>query len=117
MLERQIFKFPPDLRHAEAMRERRVQIACLLRNAAPFLRRQIVERPHVVQTVGELDEYDASILRDREQELAVILDLSFLRRVERQMTDLRQSIDDLRDLFSELSFDVRNGDIGVFDDV
>ena len=71
-----------------------------------FSARQLVERAHVVQAVGELDEDDARVLRDRQQQLAVVLDLPLLRRVERQLADLRQAVDDLRDLLAELALDV-----------
>ena len=56
---------------------------------------------------ASLIENDARILRDRQQQLAVILDLPLLRRVERQVADLRQAIDDLGDLLAELRLDVR----------
>ena len=117
MLEREVLELPPHLRHTEAVRERRVQVPRLLRDPTALLGRQPVERPHVVQPVGQLDQDDANILRDRQQQLAVVLDLPFLRRVERQISDLRQAIDDLRDLLPELLLDVGDGDGRVLDDI
>jgi len=70
-----------------------------------------------VQAIRELDQDYPRVLCDREKELAIVLDLPFLRRVERQMTDLRQTIDDLGDLFAKLRFDIVDGNTGVFDDV
>ena len=70
-----------------------------------------------MQAVGELDDDDARVFRDRKKELAIILDLPVLRRIEREMPDLRQTVDYLRDLGAEMRVDFGNGDIGVFDDV
>ena len=107
VLEGEILELPPHLRHAEAMRERRVQVARLLRDAPPLLGREPVERAHVVQAVGELDQDDARILGDRQQQLAVVLDLPFLARGQRQVGDLGQPVDDLRDFLAELALDIR----------
>ena len=70
-----------------------------------------------MQTVRELDENYTCILGDREKELTIILDLPVLRRIERQMTNLREAVDDLGDFFSELALDFFDGDRGVFDDI
>ena len=118
MLEREVLELPPHLRHTEAVRERRVEVARLLRDAPPLLRRQVVERPHVVQPVGELDDDDARILRDRQQQLAIVLDLPLLRRAaDGSLRDLGQAVDDLGDLLAELALDVGDGDRRVLDDV
>jgi hypothetical protein len=106
-----------NFRHPEAVGERGVQVARLLRDALTLLRREPVERPHVVQAVGELDENDPCVLRDRQQELAVVLDLPLLRGVEREVADLRQPVDDLGDLAPELALDVLDRDGRVLDDV
>ena len=117
VLEREVFQLPPDSRHSEPVRQRGVQIARLLRDPLLTLDRKELQRPHVVQTVGELDEDDARILGDREQQLAVVLDLTVLRRIERQVADLRQPVDDLGDFLSEFALDIGDGDVGVFDHV
>src|SRR6476620_7276664 len=117
MLEREILELPPDPRHSEAVCERGVKVSRFLSNAAALFGRQIIERAHVVQAIGELDQDYTRILRDREQELAVILDLPFLRRIQWQVTDLRQAIHDLGDFLPELRFYLGNGDVRVFDDI
>ena len=55
MLEREILELPPDPRHSEPVRERRIEIARLLRDPLLALGRQELQRPHVVQPVRELD--------------------------------------------------------------
>ena len=60
----------------------RVDLARLERDAAPLVRPQVLERAHVVQAVGELDQDDARVLRHRQQQLAVVLDLLLGVRAE-----------------------------------
>ena len=104
MFEREILELPPELRHTEAMRERRIEVARLLGDALPLLGRKPVERPHVVQAIGQLHDDDARVLRDRQQQLAIALDLPLLRRsAGRQLGDLGQAVDDRGDLLSELA--------------
>ncbi len=118
VLERQVLELPTQLRHTEAVGERRVQVARLLRDADALLRRQILERPHVVQAVGELDDDDARIFGDREQQLAIALDLPLLRRpARRQLGDLREPVDDVGDRAPELLLHVGDRELGVLDDV
>src|SRR5437867_3587574 len=68
ILERQILELRLHAGHAEAMRQRRVQLARLQRNALALLRRQRIERAHVVQPVGELDDDHARVPRDRHRQ-------------------------------------------------
>ena len=117
VLEREVLQLPPHARHSEAVRQRRVQVARLLRDPLLLFLRKEIQRPHVVQPVRELDEDDSRVLGDREQKLSVVLDLPVLRRVERQVADLGQTIDDLGDFLPELGLDVVDADGGVFDDV
>ena len=118
VLEGEVLEFPPHLRHAEAMRERGIEVAGLLRDATLLLRGEKVERAHVVQPIRQLHDDDARVLRDREQELAVALHLPVLiRAAVGQLGDLRQSIDDGRDLLPELALDVVDRPRGVLDHV
>src|SRR5678816_3755786 len=118
MFEREVLELPAELRHTEAVRERSIEVAGLLRDAAALLGRQPVERPHVVETVGQLDDDDARVLGDREEQLAVALDLALLSRpARRQLGDLRQPVDDRGDLFPEFRFDVGERESRVLDDV
>src|SRR2546422_7224802 len=43
-----------------------------------------LQRPHVVQPVGELDDDDAGVLGNGQQELAIVLGLLLHRRPERE---------------------------------
>ena len=56
-----------------------------------------IERAHVVQPVGELDQHDAHVARHRQQHLAEVLGLRLLGRRKLQAVELRYAVDELRD--------------------
>ena len=75
------------------------------------------ERAHVVQSVGEFDEYDADVIDHGEHHLAQVFSLRFLARGEIDLADLGDAFDDVRDLLTKFFADVDDGDRGVFDGV
>ena len=64
-----------------------------------------MERPHVVQAVGELHQDDADVVDHRQQHLAEVLGLALLARRERDGADLGHPFDDVRDLGAEQLLD------------
>ncbi len=62
--------------------ERGIDVQRLLGDAAARLRRHEVERAHVVQAVGELDQQHADVVGDGEQQLAQVLGLLGFARHE-----------------------------------
>ena len=76
-------------------------------------RRHRVQRAHVVQPVGELDQDDADVLRHREQHLAEALGLRVLARVELDLVELGDAVDHVGDRLAERRLDLRLGDRGV----
>src|ERR1051326_2108979 len=118
VLERQILELPTHLRHTKAVGERSIEIARLLRDAPALFLGEEIQRPHVVQAVGELDDDDARIFRDRQEELAIALDLTFLCRAPGgALGDLWPAGHNAGDLAAKLPVDVGDRDLGVFDDV
>ena len=115
--ERQLLELVLDLAHAEAVGDRRVDVARLLRDLDAALLGQVAERPHVVQPVGELHEDDADVVDHREQHLAEVLGLPLLARRERNGADLGHPLDDVGDLGAEQLLDALDGRQRVFDDV
>ena len=79
--------------------------------------RHEIERAHVVQPVGELDQQHAHIGRDREQQLAQVLGLLGLARDEVELLQLGQAIDQRADLRPELLVDLGARRLGVLDRV
>ena len=115
--EREVLELGARLPHAEAVRQRRVDLARLERNAALLVLGKVLEGAHVVQPVGQLDDHDARIARHRDQQLAVVLDLLLGARAEGQRADLGEPVHDRGDLGPELALEVGDPDVGVLDHV
>ena len=116
-LEAQVFELELDRVDAEPIRDRRVDVERLARDAPLLLDGQRLDRAHVVRSIGELDEDDAQILRHREQHLAEALGLRLGRAVELQVVDLADAVDEQRDVVAEALLDFRQRARRVLDDV
>ena len=71
--ERQVLELPLQLPDAQPVGQRRVDLHRLLRDAAALGRRPELERPHVVQPVGQLDQHHADVLGHGQEHLAHVL--------------------------------------------
>ena len=116
-LEREILELPLERVDAEAVRERRVHLERLLRLAHLRLLALVLDRPHVVEPVGELDQDDADVLRHRDDHLPVVLGLRLLAALEGRAGQLRDALDHRGDLVAELDAKVVEVGLGVLDDV
>ena len=101
----------------EPVGDRRVDLERLARDAAALASGDRIQRAHVVQAVGELDQDDAHVARHREQHLAEIFGLGFLVGLELDAVEFRHAVDQLRDRLAELAADFGLGDRRVFDHV
>ena len=101
VLERQLLELVLDLAHAQPVGDRRVDVERLLGDLDAPLLRQVVERPHVVQPIGELDQDDADVIHHRQQHLAEVLGLPLLAGREGDGADLGHALDDVGDLGAE----------------
>ncbi len=92
------------------MRERRKNLQGFARDTLLLFRRHKVERPHIVQTVGELNDDDTHVADHRQEHLPQIFCLLvFVRRVELanfQLADLRFALDDVSYGLTEPCFDL-----------
>ena len=70
-----------------------------------------------MQPIGELDQDHADVLGHRDDQLAVVLGLGVLAALELDAGQLRDALDELRDLLAELGADVLDLDLGVLDGV
>ena len=95
----------------------RVDVERLLGDLDAPLLRQVVERPHVVKAIGELDQDDPDVVDHRQEHLAEVLGLALLARGERDRANLGDAFDDVRDLRAEELGDTLGGGQRVLDDV
>ena len=79
VLEGEVFQLAAQFTHAETVRDGRVDVHRFLRDALALFRLEVLQRPHVVQTVGEFDEDDANIVDHRQQHLAHVFGLLLFR--------------------------------------
>ena len=115
--EREVLELPLHRVDPEAVRERRVHLEGLARLAHLLLLAQVLDRPHVVEAVGELDQDDALVLRHRDDHLAVVLGLRVLAALEVVRVSLVTPSTSWRDLVAELGADVLDRRLRVLDDV
>src|SRR5215204_6189897 len=117
VFERQLFELVLDFAHPKAVRDRRVNVERFLRDLdSPFFR-QMLERPHVVEPVSELDQDDADVVNHGQQHLAEVLSLTFFTGRERNGADLRDALDDVSDFRAEQLGDALRRSQCVFNDV
>jgi hypothetical protein len=100
-LKRKVLELPLDRVDTEPMCERRVHLEGLARLLELLLPAEILDRPHVVQPVGKLDEDDAPVLRHRDDHLAVVLGLCMLAALELDPRQLGDAFDEPADLIAE----------------
>ncbi len=110
-LEGEVLEFPLDPMDTEAVCDRRVDIERLTRLVDLLLLRHRLDRAHVVQPVGELDQDDPDVRGHRDHHLAVVLCLRLVARLEGQLGQLRDAVDETGDLLAESLIDV--GDRGM----
>ena len=77
----------------------------------------MVQRSHVVEAVGELDQDDPDVIHHRQQHLAEVLGLTLLGRGQADGADLGHTFDDMRDFGAEQLMDALDRGEGVLDDV
>ena len=115
--ERQLLELVLDLAHPQPVGDGRVDVARLLRDLDAALLRQVVQRPHVVEPVGELHQDDPDVVHHGEQHLAEVLGLPLLARRERDRPQLGHPLDDVGDVGAEQLLDPLDRRLRVLDDV
>ena len=99
--ERKVLQFAFYPGDTEAVGHRRVNIKGFFGNAALLGFRLILQGPHVVQTVGQLDQDHPDIVRHGKQHLAEIFRLALFLGLEMDLADLGDAIDEICHLGAE----------------
>ena len=115
--EREVLELPLDRVDAEAVRERRVDLQGLLGLVDLLLLGHRLDRAHVVQAIGELDQDDPDVRGHRDHHLAVVLGLRLVARLEDDPGQLRHAVDEAADLVAERLADLVEVGAGVLDGV
>ena len=116
-LEREILELPLDGVDTEPVGERRVDLERLLRLLHLLLLAEVLDRAHVVEPVGELDQDHAHVLRHRHDHLAVVLRLRLLAALEADPGELGDAFDEQRDVRPECGAELVEIGVGVLDHV
>ncbi len=111
--EGEVLELPTHLLHAEAVRQRRVDVEGLLRRAALLPLGHHGQGAHVVQTVGQLDQQDPPVLGHGDEHLADGRRLLRLLRVELQPVELGHPVDHPGHTLAEGRADVVEGETRV----
>ena len=77
-LEGEVLELPLHLPDPEPLGQRRVDLHRLARDPLLLLGRQAIQRAHVVEAIGQLDQHDPDVLGHRQQHLADVLGLLLL---------------------------------------
>jgi len=99
--EREILELPLQRVDAQTMSQRRVDLQRLARLLHLLLLGHRLDRAHVVQAVGELDQDHPHVGGHRHHHLAVVLRLRLVVGLEGDARQLRHAVDDRRDLLAE----------------
>ena len=107
--QREILQLPLDGVHAQPMGQRRVDVQRLPGDGnLPFGLLEL-QRAHVVQPVGQLDEHHADVLGHGQEHLAQRLGLRLLPRGEVELAQLGHAVHQQLDLLPELLADDLSG--------
>ena len=74
--EGQILQLPFNGVDTKTMCERRINLQCFPGNRLLLMHRHILHRAHIMQTVGQLNQYDADIARHRQKHFAIVFNLA-----------------------------------------
>ena len=113
--EAEIFEFAANLAHAEAVGDGSVDLQSLFGDLVLAIGRQMLQRAHVVQAIGQLDEHDADVVDHRQHHLAQVFGLLLFARGEVDLADLGDAFDDVGDLLAEFLANVDDRDRCIFD--
>ena len=73
ILQRQVIQFDLQFADTKSLGDGAINLQCLLGNPLLALRRLVLQRAHIVQTIRQFDHNDADILRHGEEHLTQIL--------------------------------------------
>ncbi len=113
--EAEILQFDLEAIDTQAVGDRRIDIQRFARDALSLAAWHRVERLHVVQAIGELDEDDPNVADHRQHHLAEALGLGLGAGTKLDLIELADAVHQQRDFVAELFLDLLESGVGVFD--
>src|SRR5690349_22397484 len=102
----QIFQLATNLAHPQPVRDGSVNVQRLLGNLFAALGRKVLERPHIVQSIGKLDQHHPDVIYHGKHHLAEIFSLLFLTGGKIDGTDFSDTFNNVRDLLAKFFADI-----------
>jgi hypothetical protein len=115
--EAQVFEFHPYIVHAQAQGNWRVNIQGLPGDATALFRTQHVQRAHVVQAVGELDQDNADILGHGKRHFLEVFGLRFGAGGKVDLGKLADTVNQFGNRIAELPGERLLANAGILNDV
>ena len=78
---------------------------------------QVLQRAHIVEAIGKLDQHDANVVHHGENHLPDVLGLAGFRSHHVEAADLGDAFDQVGDLGTEAFFNSRQREFRVFNNV
>ena len=113
----EILELVLDRLHAEAVGYGGVDLHALERLVAALLILDALDGSHIVNAVGELDDYHADIVAHGYEHLADVLSLALLAVGIFDLADLGQTVDEVYDLLAEIDLYLVEGGVGILDGI
>ena len=102
ILQAQILQLVFHPSNAQATCQRRINFKRLLGYLFLLDLVKMLQRPHVMQAVGQLDENDPDVVRHREHHLSEVFGLFFLIVPEVDLADLRHTVHQMHNVLAKL---------------
>ncbi|MNL37851.1 hypothetical protein D3C87_1600240 [compost metagenome] len=115
--ETQIFEFNFERADTHTTRKRRIDFKSFKSDALLFIKRHVVKRPHIMQTIGEFHQNHAHVFTHSHDHLANIFALFFVTVFKLHLTDFSHAIHKMRDHFTKLATNIFESRVRVFNSV
>src|SRR5713226_8584810 len=115
--EGKVFQLTANDAHAETVGDRRVDVESFAGDALLLGGLEVFQSAHVVQAIGELDEYHANVVHHGQQHFADAFGLTGFRGHDIEASNLGDARDEASDLGAKALLNAGDGELGVFDDV
>jgi len=113
----EVFHLPLEAPHPQPVGQRRINFQRLGGDALLPVGRQMPQRPHVVEPVGQLDQDDPQVFRHGEEHFAQRLGLVLLFALEGDLGQFGDAVHQTDDFRSKGLFQLFPGDLGILEDV